>query len=401
MENAEPKYSVLVVTDFLDRSEHALLIGLFKSHINTEIICNPAYDRQEELRKAGITVYQHEIRHRLDLKAIKFIRNRLTIKNYSIIYALRNHSLSVSLFASMGMAINIVGYRGTIGHIGLLNPESYITYQNPGVDKIICVSNAVKQYLESKHIPSSRLVTIYKGHDISWYQNPTDSYALSAFRIPEKSFVVGFVGNVRPVKGVDVLIKAIQYIPESKNIHFVIIGDIRDPKIKRMLTNQIITNRVYFAGFKKNGALLMKHFNAFVMPSVAREGLPQALLEAMAQKIPPIVSNVGGMPEIVSDHENGLIVSPGDPKKLADAILFLFNNPDACKKLGENAKKRIENNFNVNDTIRQTIDLFDRLAIIPPGPRPGTELKSNFYCMLEGTETIHPILSFRAAARNL
>lgn len=373
METADSKYNVLVVTDILDRSEHALLIGLFNSQINIEVICKPTYDRQKELAKAGITLYPHDIRHRLDVKAIRFIRNQLKRKNYSIIYALRNNSLSVSLFAAMGKAVKIVGYRGTIGHMrGLLNPESYITYQNPGVDKIICVSNAVKNYLASRHIPPSKLVTIYKGHDISWYPDPNeDLHALSAFPIPKEAFIVGFVGNIRPVKGVDVLIKAIQYIPESKNIHFVIIGDIRAPRIKKMLTNQTVASRVYFAGFKKNAARLMKHFNVFVMPSVAREGLPQALLEAMAQKIPPIVSNVGGIPEIITDQESGLIVPPRDPEKLAEAILFLFNHTEACKKLGENAKNRIKKNFNINDTIQQTIAVFDQLASIPPGRKPG------------------------------
>ncbi|MBS3757590.1 MAG: glycosyltransferase family 4 protein [Desulfobacterales bacterium] len=374
MEAVNSKYNVLVVTDILDRSELALLIGLFKSRINIEVICTPTYDRQGELKDAGMTVHPYNIRHRLDIKAIAYIRRKLDTKNYRIVYALRNSSLAVSLFASMGKAVKIVGYRGTTGHMrGLLNPESYITYQNPGVDQIICVSNAVKNYLASRHIPASKLTTIYKGHEIAWYPagGPKAPPAESGLPIPKEAFVVGFVGNIRPVKGVDVLIRAIQYIPASKNIYFVIIGDIRDPKIKKMRTNPAVTHRAYFAGFKKNAAMLMKYFDVFVMPSVAREGLPQALLEAMAQKIPSIASNVGGIPEIVIDRENGLIVPPGDPEKLAQAILFLFGHAEVRQKLGENAEKRIKADFNINDTIRQTMGLFDQLASMPPGRKPG------------------------------
>jgi len=356
------KYNVLVVTDGLDRSENALLFGLFKAQIDIDIICNPDYDRQEALKTAGMAVFPHHIRHRLDIKAIRFIRKRIKSKNYRIIYAIRNNALTTSLFAATGTKVKIVGYRGTTGHLGLRNPESWLSYLNPRVDKIVCVSNAVKQYLISKNVPPPKLATIYKGHDVSWYQETKINQALSDFPIPADAFVVGFVGNIRPVKGVATLIRAVQYIPETTNIYFLIIGEIRDAEVRNQMSDPAVTSRAYFAGYKKNAAELMRRFNAFVMPSVAREGLPRALLEAMAQKIPPIVSNVGGMPEIVTDQENGLIVPPRDPEKLAEAILFLFNNPERGKKLGEYAKTRIEKDFNLHNTIHQTVALFDQLA---------------------------------------
>jgi glycosyltransferase involved in cell wall biosynthesis len=357
------KYNVLAVTDLLDRPEHALLSGLFKAGINIDIICNPNYDRLETLQKAGMTVYPHRIRHRLDITAIRFIRKRVKSKNYRIIYAIRNNALTTSLFAAAGTKVKIVGYRGTTGHLGLLrNPESWISYRNPRMDKIICVSNAVKQYLMSKNVPPSKLTTIYKGHDVSWYQPIEENAEAADLPIPPGAFVVGFVGNVRPVKGVVTLLQSVQYIPEDKNIYFVIIGHIRDSEVRRMMAVPAVTRRVYFAGYQKNATELMRRFSVFVMPSVAREGLPRALLEAMAQKIPPLVSNVGGLPEIIKNHENGLIVPPRDPKKLAEAILFLFNNPEHGKRLGEHAKTRIEKDFNIHNTIQETNALFDQLA---------------------------------------
>ena len=356
------RYNILVVTNGLDRPEHALLYGLSKASINIDVICNPNYDRQTELEKAGMRLYPYHIRHRLDIKAVQFIRKRLKSQNYRIIYAMRNNALSTSLFAGMRTKAKIVGYRGTTGHLGAFNPESWITYLNPRVDKIVCVSNAVKQYLAFKNVPPSKLATIYKGHDISWYQETENKRPLTDLPIPKDSFVVGFVGNIRPVKGVGTLIQALQYIPETKNIYFVVIGDIRDTKIKKMSTDPTITKRVYFSGYKKNAARLMKYFNIFVMPSVAREGLPRALMEAMAQQVPPIVSSVGGMPEIVTAYKDGFIVPPRNAAKLADAILFLFKNQALCKKLGENARDRIKNDFNIQDTIQQTIALFDQLA---------------------------------------
>lgn len=101
----------------------------------------------------------------------------------------------------------------------------------------------------------------------------------------------------------------------------------------------------------------MKTFDIFVMPSVLREGLCRAVIEAMAQQIPPIVSNVGGLPELVVDGESGWIVPPRDPKKLAEAIVRRYNNEADRLKMGYCAKKRIEEKFNINHTIAQTIQM--------------------------------------------
>lgn len=363
MGTARFKYRVLVVTDWLDRPEHEILSGLSKAGIHADIICNPNYDRQQALKNSNIAVHPYYIKHRLDIKAIMFIRRQLKSKTYGIIYAIRNKTLSTALFAAAGNKnIKIVGYRGTTGHLGVFNPESWITYLNPRVDHIVCVSDAVKNYLASRNVPSAKLSTIYKGHNVAWYQETKSNPEPTDFPFPEHAFVVGFAGNIRPVKGVATLLQSLRYIPETKNIYFLIIGDIRDTEVQKMRAAPAVNSRTCFAGYRENAAGLLKLMNVFVMPSIAREGLPRALMEAMAQQIPPIVSNVGGMPEIVTAHKNGLIVPPRDPKKLAEAILFLYNNPQICKTLGENAKKRIEKNFNIHNTIQQTIALFDQLA---------------------------------------
>ncbi|MFP4226908.1 MAG: glycosyltransferase [Desulfobacterales bacterium] len=357
------KYNILVVTDGLDRPEHEILSGLSNAGIRPDIICNPNYDRQQALKNSGIAVHPYYIKHRLDIKAIKFIRKQLKSRTYRIIYAIRNKALATSLFAAAGnKSIKIVGYRGTTGHLGVFNPESWITYLNPRLDHIVCVSEAVKSYLASRNVASAKLSTIYKGHDVAWYQEPKSHPEPADFPIPEDVFVVGFIGNIRPVKGVSTLLRALKYIPKRKNIYFLVIGDIRDTKVKKMQADPAVISRAHFTGYKKNAAGLLRLMNVFVMPSIAREGLPRALLEAMAQKIPPIVTDVGGMPEVVTAHETGLIVPPQEPAKLAEAILFLYDNPKLRQKLGENAKNRIEKDFNIRNTVSQTIALLDQLA---------------------------------------
>ena len=353
-------YKLLVITVSMDRSELALYAGLKHAGVDIEIMCAPDSDRQNEVIQSKIRLDHLCVRHRLDYNAVRVIRRRLAEKKFDIVYAPRNNCLSAAIIGSWQTGIKIIGYRGTMGHISYFNPGALLTYLHPRVDAIVCVSHAVEAYLKSKYIPPEKLVTIYKGHDVSWYKNQNTKRRMP-FDIPKDAFIVGFVGNIRPVKGVDVLLKSFEYLPESANIHYVIIGDIRDKKIKKTASCFSGHPKIHFTGFRRDAAELMAFFNLFVMPSVAREGLPKAVIEAMAQGIPPIVSDVGGMPEIVVDRKSGRVVPPGHPGKLAAAILDMVENPEECRQVGEQAGQRIETAFTIDDTIQKTIELHQRL----------------------------------------
>lgn len=352
---------ILVVTSGCDRSELALYEGWVRAGQCVDLVCEPAMPRQDALRRAGIRVDHHAIRHRLDIQAIKYLRNRLRTHDYDILYAPRNHSLSVSLLASRGMKVKRVAYRGTSGHLSRLDPASWLTYLNPGIHAVICVSHAVRRYLLTMGIPPKRLATIYKGHDISWYAEAR-SPDLTAFNIPEKAFIVGFIGNMRPVKSVDVLIQSALHLPPSSPVHFLLVGKVQDKRIPKLAGDPRIRSRIHLAGFLPNAAAMAKAFHVFVMPSAKREGLPRAVIEAMAQGVPAIVTDVGGMPEIVDHGASGLVVPPRDPRALAQAIASLSQDAVRCRQIGEKARKRIQEHFNIRDTISETIDLFHRLA---------------------------------------
>ena len=121
-----------------------------------------------------------------------------------------------------------------------------------------------------------------------------------------------------------------------------------------------IRDKIYFVGYVSDFDLA-KYYNlcdVFVMPSVEREGLPRAVIEAMVQSIPPIVTNVGGMPELVVDRECGLVVPPRDPEALADAIVARARNPGMRREYGRRARERIQTYFNIEQTIEQMLALF-------------------------------------------
>jgi glycosyltransferase involved in cell wall biosynthesis len=215
----------------------------------------------------------------------------------------------------------------------------------------------VRGYLLDKHLPDARVVTIYKGHDVSWYRKSERS-VLSGLGIPADAFVVGFAANMRPVKGADVLIKSALHIPANLPVHFLMIGEVRDRKIEPLAAMREVKSRIHLTGYRADAAALSGACDVFVMPSLKREGLPRAVIEAMAQEIPVIVSRVGGMPELVDDGQTGLIVPPGNSVALAQAIMTLYEDATIRKDMGIRARKRIEAHFNVKTTIARYIALF-------------------------------------------
>lgn len=323
-------------------------------------MCSPAWKSGEALVDGGVAVTELSIRNRLDLRAAHRLRTLMLARRPHIVYAPLNNTLGVSLIATRGLHIKVVGYRGTIGHLSRWDPASRLTYLHPRLDRIVCVSKAVERYLTETGISGQRLRTIYKGHRVSWYDSD-QPVPLSEFGIPDGAFVVGFTGNMRPVKGVDVLLKSIKHLPGDLKIHFLLVGHVRDKSIPKIASVEGIRQRVHFAGFRSDAAAIAGACDVFVMPSVEREGLPRAVIEAMAQSIPPVVTNVGGMPELVVDRECGLVVLPRDPAALAEAIVTLARDPGIRREYGRRARERIQTHFNIDQTIGQTLSLFNEL----------------------------------------
>jgi len=348
---------LLAITATNDRSEVELYRALVRKGHRVNLICDPEWTGEAPLVAGGVTVLKMRIRHRLDLHAVRELRYLIESCDPDLIYAPRNSTLSVALMATRGTTCPVVGYRGTAGHLSRLDPASWLTYFHPRLSRIVCVSEAVRQYLLGKRIPAAVVHTIHKGHRVEWYDFGRRA-DLSGFGVPKRAFVIGFTGNIRPVKGIDVLLRSLAKLPKSLDVHALLVGEVRDKKITRMAANPRISARVHLLGYRADAAVLAGACHAFVMPSVAREGLPRAVIEAMAQRVPAIVSNVGGMPELVEDGVSGLVVPPRNPAALAKAIATLAGNRQQCRTLGQAARRRIETAFNIDTTIDKIEALF-------------------------------------------
>lgn len=345
----------------MDRPEAGIFVGLARRGASISIIGDPAPEHADSLTSAGISISRYTFKSRFDREGMRRIREHLKHEKVDIIYALTNRTLSTLVCSRAPKTIPIVAYRGTVGHLSWFDPTSWLTYLNPRVSKILCVSQAVHDYLSSLRIPSEKLATVYKGHDLAWYGEKATT-TRSDLGIPNSAFIVGCTAVMRKVKGVDDLIvaagKALKQIP---NLHLLLIGTVRDPAIEAALKNFPDSSRIHQTGFRSDAASLAQLMDLTVMASKSREGFPKSVIEAMAQGVPPVVTSVGGMPELVGNGEAGLLVPPCNPSKLADALVTLYTDQKLRKKLGENARWRIENTFSLESSIESTFSIFNGL----------------------------------------
>jgi glycosyltransferase involved in cell wall biosynthesis len=208
-------------------------------------------------------------------------------------------------------------------------------------------------------MPSSRPVTIYKGHDLDWYTaQPAD---LRELGIPQGAFTIACVANYRPRKGIEVLVEALAELPPDCNAHLLLIGQMDSPRLTAAIRHAGVEARVHRFGFRADAPSITAACDLFVLPSVRREGLARSLIEAMAYGIAPVVTDCGGSPELVRDEQCGLVVPVRDPAALGAAIIRLWADPELRRRLGAAARDRIANDFRIETTIEKTLRLYEEL----------------------------------------
>ncbi len=360
-------YKVLCITDRSDLPETELFIGLKNSGVDISVICNPTGKYYDRLARSGIITYDLILNTRFSLSGIRYLKQHLQKHAYDILYCFNNKAASNVMIATRGMNFKIATYRGTIGNISFVSPASLTTHLHPRVNRIVCVSNAVRDHIVQmnflwKKVPPKQVVAIYKGHDISWYRQPPAD--LSEFKLPQNAFVVTFAGRNRPHKGIDYLIDSARYLPSDAPVYFLLLGKLEnDKKLRTKIENSPFKKNIILAGFRNNAPAIFAASDAFIMPSTKREGLSRAVIEAMSSETVPIVSNVGGLPELVVDSECGFVVPPENAEAIADAIMKLFNDPDKKHRMAKAARDRIKNNFNIATTVSNTKKMFEDLIL--------------------------------------
>lgn len=317
-----------------------------------------------DLLKNKIKTYSVPMNSRLDLKAVKEMQNIIAHEKPDIIHLHSTRAGILGTIAAKKFKIPIIYTehlftKEYIPHNKLIHISQLIAFKHlaKNIDKVIVVSEAVKEYLADKKIfPEDKMIVIYHGVEIKHkYTNSTNRTK----KAETSKILIGSMGALYKDKGYEYLLKVIPKITQNNLVKLEILGaGPLENKLKQLSENLEVTNVVKFCGFQKNTQKFMVDWDIYVQPSLD-ESFCLALAEAMAMGLPVIASKTGGMPELVG--EAGLLVPTRDENALENAIIKLANDAKLRIKLGKKAKERINKYFTIKNMIQKTEELYRSL----------------------------------------
>ena len=174
--------------------------------------------------------------------------------------------------------------------------------------------------------------------------------------------IIGIVASLRPEKRVDLLLDAVRLVASSgRAFHVAVVGDGPLASELELQARAIgIADRVSFLGFRPDACNLAASFDIAVLTS-DREGMPLSLLEYMALGLAIVATAVGGVPDVVEDEREALLVAPGDPTDVASALSRLLDAPEERASLGSPAARRQAAEYDLDATVRQVELLYSEL----------------------------------------
>jgi len=230
---------------------------------------------------------------------------------------------------------------------------------------IVAVSREVMRFtVEQERIDKEKFVVIYNGIDLRDFNIQKEDSLRGEFKIPRDSVLVGSIGRLVSQKGFEYLINAARDVSKVvPNAYFLIIGDgpLRH-RLQEIAESFGISRNVIFTGYRRDISRILGSLDIFVLSSLI-EGFPNALMEAMACARPVIATMVGGVPELISQDENGLLVYPSDSQALCVAIISLIKDGDKARMLGEAAKRLITEKFGIDNMAKETERLYRKVTV--------------------------------------
>jgi len=327
----------------------------------------------DELRRLGIdvTVIDESRHHSLDI--IVSLTSFLIEHRIDLVHTHRNKdtvlgTIAAKLAGVPNLVRTVHGLREPLTGWNRIKYAAYEWLDTAMLrwfsDRVIAVSNHTAGALIANGHKASRVTTIHNGIDLRTMMpgRPVEDIRRE-LGVDDAAIIIGTAGRLSPVKSQETLLRAARVILDRQpGARFVIAGDGPLEHDLKVLASQLSIDRACtFLGARKDIIDVISAMDVFVLPSLS-EGLPMAVLEAMALAKPVVVSKVGGLPEVIQHRQSGVLVPPANAAALAAACLELERDREYAARLGAAAKRAVEDEFSHEHNGRALVDLYCSIA---------------------------------------
>jgi len=346
-----------------------LLKGIDPEHFSVVSGCLIDGPFAQLTREMEIHTLRFPMKYALDLSPLPHLIREVRRQNLSLIHTHGSRANLLGRLAGRWLKIPVVSTVHSSLKQDYLSPKAAFLalaldrMTLPLTSGIITVSEALAYEVADRGGENIR--TIYNGiQPLPHLEDPRNRADLrQSFRrswgIPFDALILGTIARLHPTKGLNYLIKAAKLLQmRFPKVHLLIVGD---GPLHLELEAQLNSIGLPYTltGFLPDAYQSLPAMDLFILPSIS-EGMGLVLLEAMQAHIPIVASQVGGIPEVIRDGKEGLLVPPMNPEALAEACLRILENPELSKSMTEAGAKRWQE-FSIYEMLRQTQTFYQEL----------------------------------------
>lgn len=352
----------------------SLIKYINKDKYENVLICMPQF-KMYKLPECISEIYTMDVKREIspfeDLAAIIKTRKIIKAEKPDVIYCHSSMGGAVGRLAALGTkAVVMYNPHGWAFDIKLsfIKKNFYLFLEKMFAvitDRIICISNHEKNIaLKNKITENRKLNVIMNGIDIDGinFDDNSQKNLLNSLGISDNACVIGCVARIDEQKGYDTFVKVAAEIKKTvKNVVFLWVGEGSKRKEFVELIDQYgLKNDVFITGWVDNVHKYIELFDVGVLFS-KWEGFGLSVVELMVHGMPIVVSNVGGIPELIHNNKNGILVESENCEEISKVVINIINDVNTAKTYGENARKDAYEKFNVKRMVKETENIIDEL----------------------------------------
>ncbi|MGH2417004.1 MAG: glycosyltransferase family 4 protein [Candidatus Limnocylindria bacterium] len=338
-----------------------LLLRLDRSRYDVRALSLSAGSAVQRLRALGIAV--DVIDEADDALAVRELVAWLRREEIDLVHAHMYRAELLGTRAAVAAGTPVI--MATVHSSRVRSPEdtALLASLTPSMDRLIVPSDSIEAKVRAEGREGARFAVIPNGVDLSRFATPAPACGLrSELEIPRDAPLIGVVARLEPEKGHHHLIDAMPAILEAcPDAWLVIVGEGSQADALAARATALgpdVAERIVFTGRREDVSALTADLTVAVAPSL-REAQGISILEAMARRRPVVASAVGGIPEVITDGVDGLLVPPRDPAALADAIGSLLARPALVERIGEAGYRTVAERFSIDAQVKRIEAVYD------------------------------------------
>jgi L-malate glycosyltransferase len=340
--------------------------GIQKRGHLAHLVCQPEGRLHERAAEAQVPVFPLPMRGELDVRAAFRIGRLIRCEGYDIVHAHTAHALSLvggalGLTSSRPLRITTRRVEFSIFRHNFLGMNRY--KYTRGADHIIAISEKVKSALVRDGIPEDKVSVVHSGVALDRYQGISGDYLRKEFSLPDSAPVLGNIGFLEENKGQAFLIRAlrevVRVVPAAR---LLILGNGRlESFLKTLVRDLGLERNVVFTGFRSDVGAFLNLFDLLVVSSV-EEGLNSSILDALAVGVPVVASDAGGISEIITSGECGLLVPKADVEALSAGILWMLDHRVEAQAMARRGQARVAQRFSADAMVEGNLAVYERVV---------------------------------------